>query len=192
MSDKQLIQNISNIDSQKYLYESPSRIIGVLEKIFQSQLFRDVLFYSKLFFITLSIILIFAIILLFIKSKPLERARKAITGTSVKIPKTKVQSAWARIQKRLASKNEAEYKMAVIEADKLLDNILEAMGFKGDMLGEKLKTAKAVQMQHIDGIWEAHKIRNRIVHSPDEKISLSEAEKAIEEFKKGLEELDIL
>lgn len=192
MSEQQIIKDLSNVNSQKYLYEFPSQVFNSLERFFKSSLFRNLIMYSRLFFVTLSIFLFAAVILLFFKSKPFKKFRKALFGTALRIPKNKVQVSWSKVQKRIELKNEAEYKMAVIEADKIFDSMLALIGFKGDTMGDKLKLIAPSQLESLEGIWEAHKLRNRIVHNPDESISLSEAEKAVENYRRGLEELDIL
>jgi len=189
----QNIEQISKIDAQKYVAEAPKKFFEIMEQFFKSRFFDYFIFYAKIFSIILSAILIVSIILLFFKSEPIKELKKSLIGTGAKsIPKNRTQIAWAKIQKRLATKNEAEYKLAVIEADKILDNLLGLIGYKGGTLGEKLKSMSVIQLSCLDEIWQAHKIRNKIVHNPDEKISLTEAEDAIEKFKKGLEELSAL
>ncbi|MFH1175116.1 MAG: hypothetical protein V1698_00095 [bacterium] len=192
-STSQTIKNLSEVDSQRYLDEAPAKFFAMMEKFFHSDFFNKFVFYCRTFFIILTIILVIALVLLLLESKPIKRWKTFLTGTEVKkIPKTRLKFLWNKAQRRLAIRNESDYKMAVIEADKILDKLLQAMGYKGESLGERLKVLTPSQIKNIDGIWNAHRLRNRIVHNPDEKITLDEAEKAMEEYGKVLEELGVV
>ena len=104
----------------------------------------------------------------------------------------KIVKQWARIRERLATGMESEAKLAVIEADSMLDDILKRMGYGGETLGERLKNLTAVTMPNIEEVWEAHKTRNNIVHDPDYRLSLDEARKAISIYEKALSDLQAL
>lgn len=75
---------------------------------------------------------------------------------------------------------------AVIEADKLLDFALGKRGFQGSM-GEKLKKSGAI-FSDINGLWSAHKLRNRAAHELAS-INSAEAKRALASFKKALKDL---
>lgn len=62
------------------------------------------------------------------------------------------------------SDNPNDWKLAIIEADIVLDDLLKQRGFIGSSLGERLKSISSGQMQNLNDAWEAHKIRNRIAH----------------------------
>lgn len=85
---------------------------------------------------------------------------------------------------------ERDHKKAILEADKLLDHVLKMRGYKGS-LGDKLKLCNNV-FADIDGVWEAHKIRNKIAHELDFRLSTSEGNKAIGNFKRALRDLGAL
>lgn len=190
ISEQEIKTIIKNSDPHKLLTDAPGQTVNAIIKFFQSRLYRDILFYAKIILVFLSCVLFYAIVLLYIKSEPIKRFRKYLKGTAIKdIPKGKTQRAWNKVQKRLSTMRESEYKMAVIEAEKIFDSILLMIGYKGNTLGDRLKTMKKEQLQCLDEVWSAHKIRNRIVHNPDEKISLSEAQEAVKKFEMGIEEL---
>jgi len=108
------------------------------------------------------------------------------------LPKKKLAKKWNRIEKRLESNQEAELKLAVIEADKFFDNILKRIGYLGKDMGERLKRINPSQMTNINDIWTAHKIRNNIVHDVDYKLIVVDAQRAIDAYKKALDELEVL
>lgn len=85
---------------------------------------------------------------------------------------------------------ELDPKMAVIEADKLVDTVLKRAGVKGVSLGERLRgVQKLVSRQVYNDMWEAHKIRNRLVHEFAHGIEARESAGSIWKMKKFLTDL---
>ncbi len=80
--------------------------------------------------------------------------------------------------------------MAVIEADALLDDIMKRIGYKGDDLAERLKSIEPSDFDNLQNVWEAHKVRNRLVHEPGKiEFTQDEAKNTIEKYEKALKEL---
>lgn len=78
--------------------------------------------------------------------------------------------------------------LAVIDADKLLDDALKKRHFRGKTMGERLVSAQR-SLSDNDAVWYAHKLRNRLVHEPDVRLKKNEAQQALTGFKKGLHDL---
>ncbi len=66
--------------------------------------------------------------------------------------------------KHSSSDNPNDWRLAIIEADIILDDTLKSRGYVGNSLGERLKSISSNQLSSIDDAWEAHKVRNRIAH----------------------------
>lgn len=81
--------------------------------------------------------------------------------------------------------------LAVIDADKLLDEALRKRRFKGKTTGERLVAAQRLLTDN-DGVWYAHKLRNRLVHEQNQSLRKKEAVNALEGFKKALHDLGAL
>jgi len=81
--------------------------------------------------------------------------------------------------------------LAVINADKLLDEALKKRSFHGKTMGERLVSAQRVLSDN-DGVWYAHKLRNRLVHEHHERLRPDEAKKALAGLKQGLRDLGAL
>lgn len=62
------------------------------------------------------------------------------------------------------SSNPNDWKLAIIEADIILDDILKQQGYAGNSLGERLKSISPNQLESLQDAWEAHKVRNKIAH----------------------------
>jgi len=74
-------------------------------------------------------------------------------------------SRWDAIQKRITENTPESWRVAIIEADILLDETLTNAGYVGTTIGEKLKTANTTSFTTIQDAWEAHKVRNEIAHA---------------------------
>lgn len=90
-------------------------------------------------------------------------------------------------QKWQEVKNDRDLKNAVMSADKLLEMLLRRKSYHGT-LGEMLKQGKK-EFSDLNGIWFAHKIRNKLAHELDYQPSFAEARKALNCFQKALQDL---
>jgi len=106
--------------------------------------------------------------------------------------KRKTVKTWEKSKKRLETKIPSEYKLAVIEADSFFNRILEKMGYAGESLGERLKKVPDGVLLNIDDIWEAHKIRNNIVHDLNYRLTQRTAEEVLRIYEEALKNLEIL
>ncbi|MGL5830671.1 MAG: hypothetical protein ACRCZE_00820 [Candidatus Altimarinota bacterium] len=86
-------------------------------------------------------------------------------------------------------KKDTDMRHQIINADKILDKLLEKRGYSGNV-GEKLKQGKA-HFSDLDGIWNAHKLRNKLAHELDFKLSSSMAQSALRSFEKGFKDLGL-
>lgn len=71
---------------------------------------------------------------------------------------------WRQVLDYTFSPNEGDWKLAIIEADSMLDDLLDQLGFKGATMGEKLKSADPEKFDSLAIAWEVHTIRNSIAH----------------------------
>jgi hypothetical protein len=110
----------------------------------------------------------------------------------VNISKKKSVKIWKNIQRHFYAGDDNSLKLALLEADKALDEILVVSGFKGGSLGDKLKKLTTAEISNLDEVWEAHKLRNRIVHELDFKLNREIAEKALGIYQRTFEELGLL
>ena len=107
------------------------------------------------------------------------------------IDKPAIKKKWQEIEELLNKSNEMSYKLAILEADNLLDHVLKSMFFSGSTLGERLKVA-CYKYEKLRQVWQAHKIRNQFVHETNYHLDYKEAKRALNIFKKGFEELGVI
>lgn len=99
---------------------------------------------------------------------------------------------WKEVREHLGSFRDAEWKFAVIEADRMVESILEQAGFIGEDMGEKLKGIDKSQLTSINELWSAHKLRNLIAHDPEYQVQQRDAREAVGNFERALRELGAL
>ncbi len=98
------------------------------------------------------------------------------------------QTKWLKIENSLEKNDPRSYNFAVLEADKLLDKALMEMGLPGQSMGERLKKI-GDKMPDINRIWQAHKLRNQIVHESDFTVNYNQARQALMIFRQALKNL---
>jgi len=103
-------------------------------------------------------------------------------------------SQWQVVLDHVNSESPAEWKIAILEADDILDEILEDQGYVGETVAEKLKTMSRTKIASYDDIWEAHKVRNEIAHGGAIEMDLSKkmARDIIAKFGNAFKELGYL
>ena len=104
----------------------------------------------------------------------------------------RITKLWNKILKRLDTGMESEYKLALIEADDMLDTSLKRMGYMGNTLEERLGKLTSATIENIDDIYQAHEIRNTIVHNPDYRLSLDEVRSTLDIYQRAFNSLQIL
>lgn len=151
--------------------------------------------FLKILFLIISLFFLFGIIYFLLKTEWFKRLflQDLVEFLSFKsYGLRKVSQTWKKIIKRLEKFSESETKLAIIEADDLLNEILERMGYSGETLGEKLKQLSEVILPNLDEVLEAHKIRSNVVHDPTYRLSLGEGRKVLKIYEKALLNLEAL
>jgi len=91
-----------------------------------------------------------------------------------------ITQIWGGIEKM-------EPKLSIIEADKLVDNVLRRAHVKGKAMGERLRAVeKLVPYEVYSDMWEAHKERNRLVHETRHDAIVSDHQQVLWKMKKFL------
>jgi len=109
------------------------------------------------------------------------------------VSKKKMQKRWGEILQRLESGNTSQYKVAIIEADVVAEEILASIGYGGENMAQKLEQVGDAHLdEHRETLTEVHKLRNRIVHEADFEIDHETAQAAIKVYEDFLKYLDFL
>jgi hypothetical protein len=96
------------------------------------------------------------------------------------------------ISQRFQEIETMEPKLAVIEADKLVDSVMKRAGIRGNSMADRLRRCeKLVDRFVYQEMWDAHKLRNHLVHEVDHHATPDEAMQAIWKMKKFLVTLGV-
>ncbi|MDP3875080.1 MAG: hypothetical protein Q8Q22_00980 [bacterium] len=100
---------------------------------------------------------------------------------------------WEKVMKYANSNDASDWRLAIIEADVMLEELLRIIGYKGESVGEMLKSVDKKEFLAIEDAWEAHKIRNAIAHSGgDFQLNERETKRVITLFEKVFKEFQII
>ncbi len=130
----------------------------------------------------LVIAIVFGLVVLFILSRLVKHKPRRLNQQYY-------QKKWLEILARV--KTYDGMILAVIDADKLLDEALKKRNYKGKTMGERLVAAQH-EISDNDTVWYAHKLRNRLVHEPTVRLRNNEAKNALAGFRQGLKDLGAL
>jgi hypothetical protein len=104
-----------------------------------------------------------------------------------------INPRWQTVGKYYNSANQSDWKLAIMEADIMLYDVLDKSGFSGDTIGEMLKNTDRSKLETLDLAWSAHKVRNEIAHQGlDYVLSRSKVEEAIGNYEKVFDELNFI
>lgn len=101
-----------------------------------------------------------------------------------------IKEQWDRIMKHASGGTPQEFTLAIIDADKLVDEVLKTSGVPGDQMADKLEwVTKKTQLKTADKIWQAHRIRNELVHTTGFKISERDARNVLNAYQEFFKEI---
>lgn len=96
---------------------------------------------------------------------------------------------WAKISGRMQEDTPDHFRLAIIEADALVDEFLRYVGYEGEHMADRLSKLSAGHIKSLNGVWNAHRLRNSIVHTPGAAVSSIEAERALAAYEAFLKEM---
>ena len=90
------------------------------------------------------------------------------------------------IKKRVESGAESDFKLAIIDADDFLGEVLDSRGYEDKNFEESLKKAGRLIAPILEDLVKAHETRNSVVYNPNFKISEDEARKLLALYEKAV------
>lgn len=165
-----------------------------LISFFVSPSFSGWLFIIRIVFLVLSLILGVAVILLISKNS---YYRYLLTWDLQEILSyrpfgvKRIEKEWNLIKTRLDTGLESEYKLAVIEADNKLEDVLKRMGYPGESLGDRLEKITPNVLSNLEEIKQCHQTRNNIIHDPSYRLTIDEARRLVAVYEKAFQNLEV-
>ena len=153
------LQNVSGPDVYSNLFHNWSIFVAL--SLFATLLFSALVIYCS--------IRIFQV-------RQMERRHFAAMQRTVAAKDTpRTHLRWQRIQEEVQSENQQSWRLAILEADIMLNELLDMKGYRGETMADKMKQVERGDFQTIDLAWEAHKVRNAIAHQGSS-LSLTDRE----------------
>lgn len=179
------------------VFEWVAGVFVAVFKYFTSENFFDLL--NLIWWIFLAISALFLSGILYFMTKLLsiraERDEKIFgsKGGSLKDIKAPAKNErWEKIKQKMDSENPSDWNVAIIDADKILDEMLVSMGYQGENLGERLKAVESSDFLTLNEAWEAHKIRNQIAHEDSFVLTKREAKAAVSKYEQVFKEFNYI
>lgn len=133
------------------------------------------------------------------KLRALRKEDEKIYGTAPvdefleKMPARAQNEKWVHVLELMNSSNPSDWRLAIIEGDVMLEELLKTLQLPGDSVGDKLKAVEPSDMLTLDAAWEAHKVRNRIAHSgSDFELNERETKRVLALFESVFKEFEII
>ncbi|RJQ26695.1 hypothetical protein C4565_06355 [Candidatus Parcubacteria bacterium] len=150
-------------------------------------------------FIVLDGVLVVLFVILVVKAKtfapPISKryTRPSLSGL-LKHKKLieKYVSMWKKIQDDAESAPPHSYTTAIVNADILIDELLQDAGFEGKDMGERLGKLNGFGLKTLNGVWRAHRLRNKIVHTSDFEASKHAKDETLAVYENFLKEIKVL
>ena len=108
------------------------------------------------------------------------------------LTKRKSLKGWEQIKKRISTSVQQEWKIAVLEADTILNEILKMAGYLGISLDKKLDILTKENLSNLEEIKKAHLLSNQIMRDPSMELKKEDAIIALKSFKRAFIELTLL
>ncbi len=125
------------------------------------------------------------------RKKTISESLAPITG---KVPNKKlnVSKEWHTVLTHASSHNTNDWKIAILDADSILDDVLKAKGYIGDTMADRLKAIDRGDLRNLDLAWEAHKYRNAIAHGDSLEFNQHEVRRIISNFERVFKEFGVI
>ncbi|MDH4330603.1 MAG: hypothetical protein OEV93_03570 [Candidatus Moranbacteria bacterium] len=162
---------------------------GLFEGLYNSRLFLFVKFFLGIYTLVLFVDLVLLLVVRGLGSD----IRIGLKGAEFPTEsKGKFLKKWSGITSRLNSDNVSQYKVSILEADKIVEDVLSKTGYSGENMTEKLKNVTVSQIGNIEDLRRAHEIRNDIIYDKNYDIDLEKAREVLNIYEEYLKEIELL
>jgi hypothetical protein len=174
---------------EEFLITMAEVFSNMLHAFLQSAFF----FWMKIFLAIYTTVLIVDVLLLAYLSDVRAQLRKLRKGAaSTKTAKRSEWNEWHKIMDRLRSKDERQYRVAILEADKFVYESLELQGYGGGNFSERVSQIPVGTCSSLDPARDVHTLAKKIIHDDELRITAEQAKNALGVYESFLKNMDIL
>ena len=103
-----------------------------------------------------------------------------------------LRERWRSIEAKFALGTPESTRLAIIEADALVDTALKGMQIPGEHLADRLANIDQSDVKSMNRIWRAHRLRNDLVHTPGFAVSSPDAQRTMDDYEAFLKEMEVI
>lgn len=172
---------------------SPLELLMTIRRYFAPFLEQN-LWWIEIIAVVSSLLFFWGTIYIIIKANYLELKKEDFLDLLGKdyLSRHRSLRGWLQIKKRLNSSDQNDWKLAILEADYILNEIFKRSGYLGVRMEEKLDLITPAQLANVEDVKRAHEVRNKIAKDPTFVITRQEAIEVIEVYKQSFIELNLI
>jgi hypothetical protein len=103
-----------------------------------------------------------------------------------------MRERWHAIETKFALGTAESSRLAIIEADALVDTALKGMQIPGEHLADRLSNLDQNDIKSMNRVWRAHRLRNDLVHTPGFGVSPADAKQTMDDYEAFLKEMEVI
>ncbi len=154
--------------------------------LFHSPFFSVLKFFAAVY---VTVLIVSIIILLFLINAR-DEMRKSKRGAKVHTH-VEVKRKWRRIMSRLKKSDPQYYKVAILEADQMIERLLDKIGYKKPTMAEKISLLERQMIDSAAQLREAHEVCAAIVSQRDFTLTREEAERTLAQYETFLRDMEL-
>jgi len=144
---------------------------------------------AVLFGLVLSAVMLYCVIRIRQIREEERRARLADVRPVAARDVSRTELRWQRVLEQVSSDDDHKWRLAILEADIMLNDLLDTLGLRGETMSDKMKQVGRDKFNTIDLAWEAHRVRNRVAHEGSEHgLTAREARRVIRMYEQVFRE----
>jgi len=177
-----------NYISLEYFFGKTLDILTAMYNFMLTQAFTIVFIIVGIIFVV--VIINYIIRVTKIRKEEKMELYKPITATAAP---QKRNEQWEKVLAHLESTNPSDWRVSIMEADSMLDELVKKMRYKGENMGERMKNADRGKFKTLQSAWEAHLIRNKVAHEGSQfDLPHDEARRVIRLYEVVFNEFDFI
>jgi hypothetical protein len=154
--------------------------------------YSDIFFILRIVSLIISFLFLTFIFLVFLKTQWLNKRYFDDFNEFVKFKPheiNKLVKDWKKIIAKQESGSEAEYKLAIIEADTMMGDILKRMGYTEETIEDRLKNISESDLKNMSELIEVRKTRNSVVYDPDYELTIQKTRDVLKVYEEAFKNL---
>lgn len=125
-----------------------------------------------------------------VKSKIIEKGMDYFSVGDV--GKYRLLKVWKHVIARMKTNNPSNWKLAIMEADELMDEVIKSSGYRAATIDERFKQAESGVFPTIDQLRDAHQVRVKLNRDPEFNVTKEEAMRVLRIYQQAFKENGLL